>query len=571
MKKILFVAAVAALFCSCSKDETTVNPNSKGERVYREFTAEMATISRAHLGEPNTEAKTIGVYLDAGDQVLFVNENKEAATAEVVKVDNGVAYIAGEVPAGTLTAYYPAWAYDNDTRTNWDVPNLSGTYGQLNIDKYQFAHEAVGKMDHLVNNNANKNDEWRANSLPIAMIGSIVENHVSFAADANAAVLEIPVTGDVLLQKICLYYTNSITEFDGANKKKPNHELHFICEQLTKEAKKFYIMVKPGTKKYIAVEFQTSTEPQSAKDLQTLKGTNIPGKDELDWYNGRCFGYRYMRRPSNTTTYDVSGVTTLPTTDLTAANLDANRYIWQFDKANVDKIYYGAAKDATEKFQYPTGADFIGMDINGNPLTSTQYDNYVEVEVMPTAQVTTAGTEYVWFGYFGIQGAVWNQDAKQDKFVMPIDAGNYRYFAIKTDMRTVAQNTTYWTNAGNIQFNVGFEFDYEANSRVYYEKWCSRACTATTDFSYVKTDEDGVEILVFDLMGRWNDFNNWLPTTRKIDAHAFKIRANDMKRTMQESDFDTDGKCLFDNPKYKVYWMGYFTSIDEISAYKEKH
>ena len=560
MKKILFVAAVAALFCSCSKDETTVNPNSKGERIYREFTAEMATISRAHLGEPNTEAKTIGVYLDAGAQVLFVNENKEAATAEVVKVDNGVAYIAGEVPAGTLTAYYPAWAYDNDRRNYWDISQTDSQYGTLNIDKYQFAHEAVGKMDHLVNNNANKNDEWRANSLPIAMIGSIVENHVSFAADANAAILEIPVKGDVLLQKICLYYTDKILEPNGADKTAPNHELHFINEQLTSEAKSFYIMVKPGDAKYIVVEFQTSTEPESANALNLLNGTQVPGKDELDWYNGRCFGYRYMRRPLNTKTYAVSGVTTLPTTDLTAANLDANRYILHFGSANQAKNY--GIKEGC-----PTVGDFKGLT-NGNIVK--QHENYVEVEIKQNGGTLAVGNECSWRGDYGIPSNTGTPS--NDKALMPIDAGNYRYCAIKTDMRVITQNKTdYWTSTGtkgNLQFYVGYE---NIDGKKYFEKWGNRECKDISAFSYVKTDEDGVEVLVFDLMGRWKEWNNWLPTTRKIDAHAFKFVVADMKRTMTEADFDADGNCTFVNPTYKVYWIGFFTSIDEISQFMKNN
>ncbi|MBQ6882571.1 MAG: hypothetical protein IJN55_08435 [Alistipes sp.] len=560
MKKILFVAAVAALFCSCSKDETTVNPNSKGERVYREFTAEMATISRAHLGEPNTEAKTIGVYLDAGDQVLFVNENKEAATAEVVKVDNGVAYIAGEVPAGTLTAYYPAWAYDNDRRNYWDISQTDSQYGTLNIDKYQFAHEAVGKMDHLVDSNANKNDEWRANSLPIAMIGSIVENHVSFAADANAAILEIPVKGDVLLQKICLYYTDKILEPNGAAKTAPNHELHFINEQLTSEAKSFYIMVKPGDAKYIVVEFQTSTEPESAKALNLLNGTQVPGKDELDWYNGRCFGYRYMRRVASKS-YAVKGVTTMPTTDLTASQLDENRYIVHLGSANQSKNY--GVKEGT-----PTAADFKGLS-NGNVVK--QFEEYVEVEVKPTS-TPAAGSDCTWRGDFGI--ATESGHPENDKVLMPVDAGNYRYLAVKTDVRVLTQNTAnYWTASGtkgNLQLWLGFEYMAD-KSKVYYEKWSSRDCKTESSFSYLKTDEDGVEVLVFDLMARWNNFSNWLPTTRKVDLHNFKFVVADMKRAMVESDFDAEGKCTFANPTYKVYWMGYFTSIDEISQFMKNN
>lgn len=557
MKKMMFAAAVAALFCSCAKEETTVNP-AEGKLVYRELTADIAPMGRAHLGEVETEGK-IGVWLDKGDLVLFVNEEGTAATVAVDRTENGKVYFAGEMPTGTLKACYPAWAYDNDKRNYWDISQTNSTYGTLNVDKHQFAHEAVGKMDHLVNNNANKNDEWRANSIPVAMTGAVATDadHFTFTADTNAAILEIPVTGDVLLQNICLYYTDKILETNGGSKTDCTYKLLFINEQLTSEAKKFYIMVTPGTAKYITLEFQTSTEPQSAIDLNTLNGTQTPGKDELDWYNGRCYGFRYMRRASNKTTYAVSGITTLPATDLTAANLDANRYVLHFGSAH-------QAKNYGIKEGYPTVADFKGLT-NGNVVT--QHENYVEVEIKQNGGTLAVGNDCSWRGDYGISSNTGNPAS--DKAVMPIDAGNYRYCAIKTDMRVITQNKTdYWTSTGtkgNLQFYVGYE--YIDGSKVYFEKWSNRECKDTSAFSYVNTDEDGVEVLVFDLMSRWKAWDNWLPTTRKIDAHAFKFVVADMKRTMTEADFDADGKCTFENPKYKVYWIGFFTSVDEISTF----
>lgn len=553
MKKIMFAAAVAALFCSCAKDETNVTPTNEGKLVYRELTADIAPLSRAHLGEVETEGK-IGVWLDKGDLVLFVNEEGTAATVAVDRTENGKVYFAGEMPTGTLKACYPAWAYDNDKRNYWDISQTDSQYGTLNIDKYQFAHEAVGQMNDLVNNAPNKDDEWRANSIPVAMTGAVATDadHFTFTADTNAAILEIPVTGDVTLQKICLYYTDEVLKPNGAGKTSTNHELHFINEQLTSEAKKFYIMVAPSTAKYICVEFQSSTTPKSATDLNTAEynGNYTAGKNDLNWYNGRCFGYRYMRRVTSKA-YAVNGITTMPTVDLTSTNLDANRYVMFFGKAHEAKNYGTTG--------YATGATWTGSTddkVLGAKNTCTQQDDYLEVAYANNTGSISNGTTIHYRGDF----------TTGTTYKVPFDAGNYRYLAVKTNALKNSQNATYWTNnKGSVQL------DTEKG------KWGSRDCKDNGyrdgsyqndkgHISYGKLCADGeTEVLVFDIMSNFGA-STFLSTTGKQDLRiTFKLPDN--KRTFSDADFDADGNCIFVPPTIKFYWMGFFTSIDEVSAF----
>ncbi len=551
MKKILFAVVATVLVCSCAKDdaENTV-VNDKANLVYREFTADVAAVTRAHLGTPDTENGTIDVYLDAGDEILFVNENAEAATVAISKIENGLAYISGEVPEGTLTACYPAWAYDNDNRNAWDVFRGNATYGELNIDKCQFYNYCPSKSDDYWNNNANKNDEWLKNSMPVAMTATIdADNHLTFTADDNVATLVVPVTGDIRLQKILLYYTSTKPlEFNG-NNTKPDYELHFIDEQLTSEPKNFYFLVPKDDAKYISLEFQTSTIPASAESLGTDSRT-IAGYDELRRENGRQYGFRYMRRVTSKT-FAVNGVTQMPVTDLTSSVIDAYRYVVHFGSANQDKNCIPEG--------YATAADFKGHT-NGNTVTT--YDNYAEVQIKHNKGTVEVGQENQWRADFGV---------KDDKTLIPVDAGSYRYFAVKTDARVVTQNTAdYWNKAaGSIQLNLSY--DDASGSKVYYEKWQNRDCKSTTHFTFCYTDEDGVEVLVFDMHARWRNYPLWLSTSRMMEFHNFKLVVPDMKRTLVDTDFDADGNLIFEAPSYKIYWMGFFSCPDEITYYMKNN
>ena len=60
--------------------------------------------------------------------------------------------------------------------------------------------------------------------------------------------------------------------------------------------------------------------------------------------------------------------------------------------------------------------------------------------------------------------------------------------------------------------------------------------------------------------------STFLSTMGKQDLRVtFKLPDN--KRTFSDADFDTDGNCIFVPPTCKFYWMGFFTSIDEVSAF----
>lgn len=549
MKKILFAAAVAALFCSCAKEETTVNPANEGKLVYRELTADIAPMGRAHLGEVETEGK-IGVWLDAGDEILFINENGETALVPVTSVKDGVAYIAGEMPEGELKAYYPFWAYDTDRRDYWDIAQTNSTYGTLHVDRYQFKNIATdlytGTDANTGLKKANNESTYKACSLPIAMTGQVsaTDEYFQFAADENAAVLEIPIKGDVMLEKIILFYTDNNPDFKWVDNPKSTHELQFIRTQLTDEVQKFYIMVDKGAAKYITVQLQTSTPPASAADIVTQGWKVYADGNGLGATSSNGRGYRYMRRLSTTTTYKVSGITTLPTIEL-----------------------YNATEATDTRWLYRFGTNYDGNDILSNsngetrkPVISTG-PNYVEIQLGCALKDNNATIQY--------RGDAKFFKEKAGGQVPAICPGKYRYLAMKTDGYLLAKDKMLngtnevdktekiWDKAtGRMKMNL-----VEAGGTYYnnYDQFAQRINCS-----------DGTQVLVYDLMGRFGT-GSYLSTINPVANNTwieFVWADAKMSNTLIDEATGTYADLsAAPNLSYKIYWIGLFSTDDEISDY----
>ncbi|MDE6778141.1 MAG: hypothetical protein K2J51_01515, partial [Alistipes sp.] len=293
MKKILFFGVIAALICSCSNDDTNTE-NREPRLVYRSFRSTIDDITRVEV-VPDGNG-TASAYWTQGDKVLFRNAAGESAVAAVTSIVGGVATIEGDVPEGELTAYYPDWAYAN---------------GSLSIPKVQNFSESV----------------------PLAMTGAIdADDVIAFKRDESAAVLRIPVTGDIKLEKLLLYYTDGVLNFNGRNNTPTSYEINDIGRQLTSEPLYVWFLVPAGDK-YLTLEFQSSTVPQSSRDL--FAPNAVPGK-----VSGRNnLGYRYMRRLSTKAAKTFEGVATLPATSLVLDELDADRYV----------VNYGSQLDTHKK------------------------------------------------------------------------------------------------------------------------------------------------------------------------------------------------------------------------------
>ncbi|MBE6177343.1 MAG: hypothetical protein E7149_02400 [Rikenellaceae bacterium] len=549
MKKMMFAAVVAALFCSCAKDETNVTPANEGKLVYRELTADIAPMGRAHLDEVETEGK-IGVWLDKGDLVLFVNEEGTAATVAVDRTENGTVYFAGEMPTGTLKACYPFWAYDTDQRNKWDIAETNSTYGTLHVDRYQFKNIA---MDLYSGTNAstglraaNTESTYTECSVPVAMTGAVADDatHFTFTADTNAAVLEIPIKGDVMLEKIILFYTNDNPDFKWVDNPKSTHELQFIRTQLTDEVQKFYIMVDKGAAKYITVQLQTSTPPASAADIVTHGWKVYADGNGLGATSSNGRGYRYMRRLSTTTTYKVSGITTLPTIEL-----------------------YNATEATDTRWLYRFGTNYDGNDILSNsngetrkPVISTG-PNYVEIQLGCALKDNNASIQY-------------RGDAKffKDKAggqVPAICPGKYRYLAMKTDGYLLAKDKMLngtnevdktekiWDKAtGRMKMNL-----VEAGGTYYnnYDQFAQRI-----------NCDDGTQVLVYDLMGKFGS-NTYLSTMNPVPTKTwieFVWADAKMSNTLIDEVAGTYADLsAAPNLSYKIYWIGLFSTDDEISDY----
>lgn len=480
MKKILFLGAIAALICSCSKDDSDIQ-NPKAELVYRSFTATIDDITRVEL-TPNGDG-TASAYWTKGDHVLFRNADGVEATLAVTSIVDGVATIEGNAPAGELTAYYPAWAY---------------TDGSLSIPKTQDF----------------------STSAPLAMTGTVnADNVITFTRDQQAAVLRIPVTGDIKLEKMLLYYTDNVLNFNGRNHTKNDYEMNDISRHLSSEPLYVYFLVPAGSK-YLTLEFQSSTIPQSAKDM--FAPNSVPGKV----YGSNNLGYRYMRRLSTKAAKEFNGIVTLPATSLLLDELDATRYI----------VHFGSAYENDNKKHW------VGLTSNN---TVTEEENCAVVSLNVSKDETKEGVRTVTYrGDFGTNVTI------------PIAPGNYRYFAIKTDALNVTQNTAIWSNTAKncVKFNP-----------TSFGAWNNRSCKKSEDFSYVNTTgcTGDVQILVFDAMGKYAtaiDGTQYMSTSKKYD----------LKCTFTVADMPVnDPADDFVAPVYRVYWAGFFTSIDEITEYSK--
>ena len=117
------------------------------------------------------------------------------------------------------------------------------------------------------------------------------------------------------------------------------------------------------------------------------------------------------------------------------------------------------------------------------------------------------------------------------------------------------QNTGIWSNAnGCVKFNPQS-----------FGAWNNRGCRVDGHFSYVNTTDclDGVEILVFDAMGQYAtavDGTKYMSTSRPYD----------LKCTFTVADMPVKNPADDFAPAYRVYWAGFFTSIDEITEYSKR-
>lgn len=478
MKKILFLGVIAAMICSCSEDCTDTGKREV-RLVHRSFTSTIDDVTRVEV-VPDGNG-TASAYWTEGDKVLFRNAAGESAVAAVTSIVEGVATIEGDVPEGELTAYYPDWAYAN---------------GSLSIPKVQNFSESV----------------------PLAMTGTIdADNVIAFKRDESAAVLRIPVKGDIKLEKILLYYTADVLNFNGRSNTQNSYEINDISRQLTAEPQYVWFLVPSGDK-YLTLEFQSSTIPQSSRDL--FAPNAVPGK-----VSGRNnLGYRYMRRLSTKAAKTFDGVVTLPVTSLVLSELDADRYV----------VHFGSAYENDRK------GHWVGVTSNN---AVTEEENYAVVSLKQTAVSNGVAT---YRGDFGTNVTI------------PMNPGNYRYFAIKTDARKMTQNNGDWAgvwenNNGCVKFNPQS-----------FGAWNNRSCRTTGHFSYVNTTgcTGDVEILVFDAMGQYAtavDGTKYMSTAKTSDLKC-TFTVADMKKASPADDFA---------PAYKVYWIGFFTSIDEITEYSK--
>ncbi len=527
MKKILFAAVVAALFCSCAKDETTATPTNEGKLVYRELTADIAPIGRAVFGE--VENNTVGLWLEEGDEILFVDSEKNGYTGYVTKAENGTVTVGVTAPENTpLKACYPFWAYDTNKRNNSDVANTEGTNGELHVDRYQFmtmdrANYYTATFSEGYDNDLLVDDF----SLPVALTGEVAANSTSFTmeADNNAAILAIPVKGDAMLEKILVYYTDSPVDFNGENTN-ATHELHYIHTQLTSEPQMFYVMVNKtlatDDSKYIAIQLQTSTVPYTADNTTayctTKIGTNYQVTASGKARSSRKYGYRFTRRSNSPMTIK-SGINQLPVFELNKLTEETDtRYMALCGTSNVNKQQWSIS--------------------NGN-----------KVEMQDTYELVT-------MKHNGAESDA-NRSGRGDiKITVPANIGNYRYFAIKTDARAKITNTAIWTNAAGV-------IKLSANGSINYDKWKAQSTTPSRVFEHGCAD--GAQILVFDLLATFryaNSEDRYIPTT-KTENLTLTLTVADMK--YNTADYP-DG-FPEDQLTYKVYWTGFFSSADEITFF----
>lgn len=365
--------------------------------------------------------------------------------------------------------------------------------------------------------------EQHHGELPLVLKGTVSEGNIIFRAEGST-LLCYPLTGDIAVKSAALYLTDIPALWGGAGdiELEPDYTLSFEEPlQLSDEP--------------VNIFFAVPTEDKIA----TLEiTTDAPEGSLIEDYN-------YYRRKLSVLPLSSGKVAKMPVLD--------------FEKTVIET-------ESAYKYVYGTANDGEGNLKSGNNTPVTLAENYASVGfVANNATQTRINVNYT---------------------VEPLNVGNARYAAFKSDIPYVIYNPGYgYSPVGNnidTESLTGINTDLRICGHMWQGQYMMEATGRNSKITYSGEIDcgDHTYIRYYDLLGIWSitGNNNYYEPTTEATPRTTGTTAIISAMTYQDEDGnniiaqDEDGKNYLKEPlSARMFWFGFFNSLDEMKAFAEAH
>ena len=255
--------------------------------------------------------------------------------------------------------------------------------------------------------------------------------------------------------------------------------------------------------------------------------------------------YKYYRRKLTALSFSSGNVARMPVLD--------------FEKSVIET-------ESAYKYVYGTANDGEGNLKSGNNTPVTLSENHASVGfVANNATQTRINVNYT---------------------VEPLNVGNARYAAFKSDIPYIIYNPGYgYSPVGNnidTEKLTGINTDLRIGSQMWQGQYMMEATGRNTKITYSGEIDcgDHTYIRYYDLLGIWSitGNNNYYEPTTEATPRTTGTTAIISAMTYQDEDGnniiaqDEDGKNYLKEPlSARMFWFGFFNSLDEMKAFAEAH
>lgn len=365
--------------------------------------------------------------------------------------------------------------------------------------------------------------EQHHEKLPLILKGTASEGNIVFRAEGST-LLCYPLTGDIAVKSAALYLTDIPALWGGAGdiELEPTYTLSFDEPlQLSDDPVNIFFAV-PTEDKIATLEITTDAPEGSLVE-----------------------DYKYYRRKLTALSFSSGNVARMPVLD--------------FEKSVIET-------ESAYKYVYGTANDGEGNLKSGNNTPVTLSENYASVGFV--ANNTTQTRINVNYS------------------VEPLNVGNARYAAFKSDIPYIIYNPGYgYSPVGNnidTEKLTGINTDLRVCSQMWQGQYMIEATGRNSKITYSGEIDCGnnTYIRYYDLLGIWsiNGNNNYYESTVEATPRTTDTTAIISAMTYQDADGnsniaqDENGKNYLKVPMAaKMYWFGFFNSIEEMEAFAKAH
>ena len=349
--------------------------------------------------------------------------------------------------------------------------------------------------------------------LPIILKGTATDSdRLTFKAESST-LLCYPLTGDITIKSAALYLTDIPALWGGAGdiELSPSYTLEFDEPLQLSEEEQYIWFAVPDENKIATLEITTDA-PEGSLVSE----------------------YKYYRRKLSALSFSTGNIQKMP-----ALN---------FDKATIET-------ESSYKYVFGTNNDGIGnLKTNVNRPVEV-FDNYATTSFYAASETQTRLT--------------------LDYTVPDLNVGNARYAAYKSDIPYIIFNPGNGYSAKGTNINIDL--------RICNQMWQGRYPGTDNKPIYYSGEidcGDNTTIRYYDLLGTWrlNNGDFYEPTSISVPRNTGGTTALVSAITYQDESGnsniaqDGDGKNYLKFPiTARIYWMGFFNSIDEIKAFAAEH